>query len=69
MIPTTEPAGLVQIPPVIRTALYYALALASAILIPLTAAGYIAPMWGQMITGVAAIFGFTLAAQHVPKTD
>ena len=64
-----EPSGLVEIPPVIRTAIYYTLALASAILIPLTAAGYIEPLWGQMITGVAAIFGFTLAAQHVPKAD
>ena len=52
-----------------RTSIYYVLALASAVLIPLTAAGYIEPLWGQMITGVAAVFGFTLAAQHVPKAD
>ena len=64
-----QPSSLVEIPPLWRTVIYYALALASAILIPLTAAGYVQPMWGQMITGVAAIFGFTLAAQHVPKTD
>ena len=64
-----QPSSLVEIPPLWRTAIYYALALASAILIPLTAAGYVEPMWGQMITGVAAIFGFTLAAQHVPKAD
>ena len=63
-----QPSSLVEIPPLWRTGLYYVLALASAVLIPLTAAGYIEPLWGQMITGVAAVFGFTLAAQHVPKT-
>ena len=64
-----QPSSLVEIPPLARTGIYYALALASAVLIPLTAAGYVEPLWGQMITGVAAVFGFTLAAQHVPKAD
>ena len=64
-----QTSSLVEIPALARTGIYYALALASAVLIPLTAAGYVEPLWGQMITGVAAIFGFTLAAQHVPKTD
>lgn len=63
---TTAPS-LVAIPPVVRTALYYLLALANAVLIPLTASGRVDPDFGLIVVGVAGVFGFTLAASNVTR--
>lgn len=62
------PTNLVAIPPVVRTALYYLLALANAVAIPLTASGRIDPDIGFIVVGVAGVFGFTLAAANVAKS-
>lgn len=58
---------LVTIPPLPRTILYYLLALANAAAVPLAAAGRLDPLWTLIILNVAAVFGFTLAANRVPK--
>ena len=58
---------LVSIPPLPRTILYYLLALANAAAVPLAAAGRLDPLWTLIILNVAAVFGFTLAANRVPK--
>ena len=51
------------IPPLYRTILYYVLAVANAVVV----AGFIPDArYGSLIVGLAGIFGFTLAAQHVP---
>lgn len=60
------PTNLVAIPPVARTVLYYVLALANAVLVPLTAAGKVDPTLGLIVVGVSGVFGFTLAASNVP---
>ena len=52
-----------SIPPLYRTILYYVLAVANAVVV----AGFIPDArYGSLIVGLAGIFGFTLAAQHVP---
>lgn len=61
------PSNLVAIPPVVRTVLYYVLALANAVAIPLTASGRVDPDIGFIVVGVAGVFGFTLAASNVTK--
>lgn len=58
---------LVTIPPLPRTILYYVLALANAAAVPLAAAGRLDPLWTLIILNVASVFGFTLAANRVPK--
>jgi hypothetical protein len=58
---------LVAIPPVWRTVVYYALALANAVLVPLTASGRVDPDLGLIVVGVAGVFGFTLAASNVSR--
>lgn len=58
---------LVSIPPLPRTILYYLLALANAAAVPLAASGRLDPLWTLIILNVAAVFGFTLAANRVPK--
>lgn len=56
-------SDLIQIPPIVRTVLYYALALGNAVV----AAGFVPDSrWSSLILGLAGVFGFTLAAQHVP---
>lgn len=62
-------AELVSIPPLPRTVLYYVLALANAAAVPLAAAGKLDPLWTLIILNVAAVFGFTLAANRVPKEN
>lgn len=58
---------LVAIPPVVRTVLYYTLALTNAVLVPLTASGRVEPDLGLIVVGVAGVFGFTLAASNVSR--
>ena len=60
-------AQLVTIPPLPRTILYYVLALANAIAVPLVAAGKLDGLTVLIILNVASVFGFTLAANRVPK--
>lgn len=62
------PDGLVSIPPLARTILYYLLALANGIAVPLAAAGHVDPLIVLVIVNVASVFGFTLAANRVPTT-
>ena len=62
------PSNLVAIPPVARTVLYYVLALANAVVVPLTASGRVDGDIGLIIVGVSGVFGFTLAASNVAKT-
>lgn len=59
---------LVAIPPVARTVLYYVLALANAVLVPLTASGRVDPDIGTIVIGVGGVFGFTLAAGNVSRS-
>ena len=61
------PAELVSIPPLPRTVLYYLLALANAVAVPLVAAGKLDGLTVLIILNVASVFGFTLAANRVPK--
>ena len=63
----SEVAGLVSIPPLARTVLYYVLALANAAAVPLAAAGVIDGLVVLIILNVASVFGFTLAANRVPQ--
>ena len=58
---------LVTIPPLPRTILYYVLALANAVAVPLVAAGKLDGLAVVIILNVASVFGFTLAANRVPK--
>ena len=58
---------LVTIPPLPRTILYYVLALAHAVAVPLVAAGKLDGLTVLIILNVASVFGFTLAANRVPK--
>ena len=58
---------LVTIPPLPRTVLYYVLALANAVAVPLVAAGKLDGLTVLIILNVASVFGFTLAANRVPK--
>ena len=58
---------LVTIPPLPRTILYYVLALANAVAVPLVAAGKLDGLTVLIILNVASVFGFTLAANRVPK--
>ena len=58
---------LVTIPPLPRTILYYVLALANAVAVPLVAAGKLDGLTVVIILNVASVFGFTLAANRVPK--
>ena len=60
-------AQLVTIPPLPRTILYYVLALANAVAVPLVAAGKLDGLTVLIILNVASVFGFTLAANRVPK--
>ena len=60
-------AQLVTIPPLPRTILYYVLALANAVAVPLVAAGKLDGLAVVIILNVASVFGFTLAANRVPK--
>ena len=54
---------MLTIPPLARTILYYTLAVANAVVV----AGFIPDArYGALIVGLAGIFGFTMAAQHVP---
>lgn len=64
--PATE-HELMSIPPLPRTILYYMLALANAVAVPLAAAGWIEPLWTLIILNVAGVFGFVLAANRVPR--
>lgn len=61
------PSNLVAIPPVARTVLYYLLALANAVLVPLTASGRVDPDLSLIVIGVSGVFGFTLAASNVTR--
>lgn len=61
------PTNLVTLPPVVRTALYYVLALANAVLVPLTASGRVDPDISLIVVGISGVFGFTLAASNVSK--
>ena len=62
------PTNLVAIPPVARTVLYYVLALANAVVVPLTASGRVDGDIGLIIVGVSGVFGFTLAASNVSRS-
>ena len=62
----SEVAGLVSIPPLARTILYYVLALANGVAVPLAAAGVVDGLVVLIILNVASVFGFTLAANRVP---
>lgn len=64
--PATE-HELVSIPPLPRTIIYYALALANAAAVPLAASGRLDPLWTLIILNVADVLGFSLAASRVPK--
>ena len=67
MLPEPDaPAGLVSIPPLARTVIYYALALANGIVGPLAAAGHVDPLIVLVIVNIASVMGFTLAANRVP---
>jgi hypothetical protein len=61
------PTNLVTLPPVVRTVLYYVLALANAVLVPLTASGRVDPDVSLIVVGVSGVFGFTLAASNVSR--
>ena len=61
------PTNLVALPPVVRTVLYYALALANAVLVPLTASGRVDPDLALIVVGISGVFGFTLAASNVTR--
>ena len=61
----SEVAGLVSIPPLARTVLYYVLAVANAAAVPLAAAGVINGLVVLVILNVASVFGYTLAANRV----
>jgi hypothetical protein len=65
----TESTSLVAIPPIARTVLYYVLALANAVLVPLTASGRVDPDLSLIVIGVSGVFGFTLAASNVTRPD
>lgn len=59
--------GILQIPALARSILYYALALGLAVLTPLVAAGSVDATVTSIFTNVAGVFGFTLAAQYVTR--
>ena len=63
----SEVAGLVSIPPLARTVLYYVLALANAAAVPLAAADVVDGLVVLIILNVASVFGFTLAANRVSQ--
>lgn len=60
------PERLVSIPPLARTVLYYVLALANGVAVPLAAAGRIDTLVVLIVLNIASVFGFTLAANRVP---
>ena len=67
MLPEPDaPAGLVSIPPLARTVIYYVLALANGVAVPLAAAGRIDTLVVLIVLNIASVFGFTLAANRVP---
>ena len=66
MLPEPDaPAGLVSIPPLARTVIYYLLALANGVAVPLAAAGHVDPLVVLIILNIASVMGFTLAANRV----
>lgn len=64
-----QPTGLIAIPPLARTVIYYVLALAHAVVVPLIAAGVVDAIYGAIVLGVASVFGFALAGGNVPVAD
>lgn len=67
-LPEADPRSerLVSIPPLARTILYYVLALANGVAVPLAAAGRIDTLVVLIVLNIASVFGFTLAANRVP---
>ena len=59
--------ALLTIPPLARTILYYGLALGNAVCVPLVAAGHLDILTVTIIANVAGVFGFTVAANNVPR--
>ena len=59
--------ALLTIPPLARTILYYGLALGNAVCVPLVAAGHLDILTVTIIANVAGVFGFTIAANNVPR--
>ena len=57
---------LVSIPPLARTVIYYVLAIANGVAVPLAAAGKIDGLVVLIILNFASVMGFTLAANRVP---
>lgn len=58
--------GLLPLPPLARTVIYYVLSLANVAMIPLVATHVVDPVWAVSVVGVAGVFGFTLSASNVP---
>lgn len=59
-----RPSDLVAIPPLARTVIYYALALAFAVVSPLTGFGRIEPLYLVVLGGVSGVF-FGVAGSNV----
>lgn len=62
---TEQTGGLIAIPPMPRTVIYYALALTNAVVVPLIASGAVDATVGAIVLGVASVFGFTMAGGNV----
>jgi hypothetical protein len=57
-----------SLPPTLRLVIYFALALANAVLVPLVSAGQVDPVIAVIVVNISGVFGFTLAASNVTKT-
>ena len=63
-----RPDDLVAIPPLARTVIYYVLALAFAVVSPLTGFGILEPLYLVILGGVSGVF-FGVAGSNVRATQ
>lgn len=60
-----RPADLVAIPPLARTVIYYALAIALVVISALVGYNRLEPLWLVIVSGVGGVF-FGVAGSNVP---
>lgn len=63
-----RPSDLVAIPPLARTVIYYALALALVVVSALVGYGRLEPLWLVIVSGVGGVF-FGVAGSNVASKD
>ena len=64
----TRPTDLLAIPPLARTVIYYALALANVVVGALVTDGRVEPLWLVIVAGVSGVF-FGVAGSNVRATQ